>query len=307
MGVRYTQEQRDWVRERYPDASRTVAELAFEFEEAFGLPMSRSRLSDLAHRVGAKRDSGYIRYTPEMDGFLRGFIPGHSESEIRDAFRERFGIELNKSRIQNARTRLGVRSGTVGGRFEPGCVPANKGRTWEEQGISPEAQERMRSTCFKKGSEPLNGQNVAIGSERVTRDGYIEVKVKRFSDRPCANKCWRMKHHLVWEEANGCPVPPSTMIVFADGDKGNLDPGNLVAVPRRIWATISHTSIPYSDAETLRTAMAIAEVVSAAHGASMRPRECKSCGAGFSPRFARQRTCDACLGRRSGKTRKETA
>lgn len=28
-----------------------------------------------------------------------------------------------------------------------------------------------------------------------------------------------------------------------------------------------------------------------------RPRECRRCGAEFAPRYARQRTCDACLGR----------
>ena len=145
---------------------------------------------------------------------------------------------------------------------------------------------------------PHNALEKPIGTERVSRDGYVEVKV---ADRPSRQDCndnWRMRHHLVWEEANGEPVPPHTVIVFADGDKRNFDPGNLVAVPRRQWAVISHQGIPYWDAESLMTAVNIAKLQGMKNDVEKRPRECKACGSKFEPRYARQRTCDACLGRK---------
>lgn len=235
------------------------------------------------------------RYTEEENAFLREFIPGHSEGEIADAFEERFGIRLKRCQVKNRKTALRVTSGTHGGRFKKGLVPANKGKTWDEMGISPEAQARSRATCFKKGDEPVTGRSIPIGTERVSRDGYIEVKVKRFSDRPCANKCWRMKHHLVWEEFNGRHVPPNTMIVFADGDKRNFDPENLIAVPRSIWAVISHDHIPFHDRYSLEAAVALAELKRGIHRRRCENHTCRSCGCSFRARYPNQKTCEKCL------------
>lgn len=297
MNSRYTPEMDAWLAERYPAAPNR--ELAEEFEEAFGQPITVCQLSCWANSRGVRKPRK-VEWDAEKEDFLRGFVPGHTEDEIREAFLARFGIELTESQIGNAKTRLGVRSGTTGGRFEKGHVSHNKGRSWDEQGIPPEKRERMLSTCFKAGSEPVNGQRIPIGSERVGKDGYIQVKVRTRSPVPCANKCWRPKHHLVWEEANGQEVPPKTMIVFADGNKRNFDPGNLVAVPRRLWAVIARQKIAYADREGLETAMALAELKSRIRDRRCRERPCRRCGATFAPRHPNQRTCDACLEARRG-------
>lgn len=111
------------------------------------------------------------------------------------------------------------------------------------------------------------------------KDGYVWVKVK---DTPQAqvpgsfNDNFRLLHHVVWERANGRPVPPHTMIVFADRDKRNFDPGNLVAVPRDLWTFISLRSIKYYDAESLRTAMAVARLDRARCEAQRRRKEAKA-------------------------------
>lgn len=227
---------------------------------------------------------------------MRGYIPGHTESEIRAAFSEKFGIVLTESQIGNTKVRLGIKSGTHGGRFARGHATHNKGRKQSEW-MTPEQIERTCATRFSKGHEPSQGQAIPVGSERISKGGCIEVKVRRFSNRPCANKCWRMKHHIVWEEANGRPVPPHTVIVFADGDKRNFDPDNLVAVPRSIWVTIKGKHIPYYDRESLLIAVDIAKLRSGIFDAQTRPRACRKCGNEFKPRFEGQRTCDCCLGR----------
>lgn len=108
---------------------------------------------------------------------------------------------------------------------------------------------------------------------------------------------YRMKHHVAWEEANGRPVPPGAQIVFADGDKRNFAPANLVAVPRELWAVIARKGIPFWDAESLGAAQNVARLVLAKARAERRPRPCGRCGREFEPRFKHQRTCDACLGR----------
>lgn len=290
---RKTPEEVAWLLENAP--LHAQGETLRLFAERFGWAPSKASLASWMHDRGVKPPNSPMRWTSEMDAYFREIVPGRSEAEIAELFEARFGVRLTPGRIGNRKTRLGVRSGTVGARFEPGRTPSNKGRTWDEMGVPPEAQARIRSTCFKAGDEPPNGANVPVGTERLSKEGYFEVKVKRFSDRPGANKCWRMKHHLVWEEANGRPVPPSSMIVFADRDKGNLDPSNLVCVPRAEWATICKLGLAYRDRDSLEAAILTARLVRKTHDLELSERRCTACGGTYKPTSKNQRRCRACI------------
>lgn len=231
---------------------------------------------------------------PEYDEFLREVIPGHQESEIRTAFAERFGIVLTESQIGNRKHTLGIKSGTHGGRFKDGTAPNNKGKRWKDF-MPTESQERCRATQFEKGAFPHN--TAPLGAERVTKDGYIEVKVAMSPSGRKSHDNWVAKHRLVWERTHGQPVPDGCIVVFADGDKSNFDPDNLVLETRAQHCAITAHRIDYADAETHATACAIAELSLAIGKASKHERKCKMCGRAFRPRFSRQRTCDICLGR----------
>lgn len=247
-----------------------------------------------------RKDRGHVDWAghPEYDEFLAGFIPGHTEREIASAFEERFGIRLTRSQVKNAKQRTGVRSGTVPSRFEKGHVPANKGRTWDEMGIPEETRERMRRGQFKPGALPHNALGLPIGSERVVGGGYIEVKVaERPSGRGPAHDNWVPKQRLVWEEANGRELSADEIVVFADGDNRNFDPGNLVAMTKAEHAVIVRQGLSYADRATCETARTIARLKMAAAGAELRPRRCGECGREFRLRFKGQRRCDRCLGR----------
>lgn len=299
MNRKYTQAEIDWLRENYHVGS--VQDTVNAFEKEFGYMPKRYGIQTLASKLGLKKDAtlAHHKWTAESEAWFREFVPGHSEREISAEHERLFGIPLTESQISNAKYRLGVKSGTHGGRFEKGMIPHNKGKSWDEQGISPESQARMRATCFKNAH--VNGfaakNRREIGFERISKDGYIEVKVHD-GLQETKNCNFRMKHHLVWEEANGRPIPPGHHIVFADGDKMNLDPANLVAVPRSLWATIVHKKLQYHDAESLRACMNVAKLTSAVYEARMAERECQKCGRTFKPRYPHQRTCDNCLERR---------
>ena len=291
----WTPEEEAWLREAYP--THHNAELARMHAERFP---DRPRRTDKAINSRAKvwnlrKAEGFVRnppvfWTPEKDEWFRAFVPGHHESDISAEHERLFGTPLTASQIGNRKAALGVKSGTVGGRFRKG----------EAHGFKDEAHRRAfleagKATRFKKGEpQRRKGWVKPVGHERVNVEGYVEVKVSDgLQERPNCN--YRMKHHVVWERAHGGPVPPNTMIVFADRDKRNFDPDNLVAVPRSLWAVISRPGIPYHDAGSLGVAVNIARVRSAANGAACRPRTCWSCGATFGPRYPGQRTCDACL------------
>lgn len=197
--------------------------------------------------------------------FLRSFVPGHTWRETAEAFAAEFGWEPTKSQLHNARKYYGIQAGIKGG-ARKGNVPGNKGKSWDDLGIDPGTRERMSKTQFKVGNVPKQGMRFRVGDERTDKEGYAWVKVcesgrdSKASDRRKGLRCWRLKHHLVWEAVRGEPVPPDCSVVFADRDRANFDPENIVAVPKGILSTMNIMGMRYYDRESLEACMRMAKI-----------------------------------------------
>lgn len=119
----------------------------------------------------------------------------------------------------------GYTPGAKRNQYRKGHVPANKGL--RRPGWGPG---RMKATQFKPGVR----QGVAvklykpIGSERVSKDGYLERKIHDGMPRQSR---WRAVHLVLWESERG-PVPQHHAICFVNGNKADIRIENLVAVPR---------------------------------------------------------------------------
>jgi hypothetical protein len=111
-----------------------------------------------------------------------------------------------------AKTSVKLKENSKLHRYAKGHVPANKGKK-----VAVSTYNKCAPTMFKKGNKPHNYK--PVGSERVTKDGYLERKVAE-------PKTWRAVHVLVWEEANG-PVPAKHKIVFKDNNQLNYELTNL--------------------------------------------------------------------------------
>lgn len=306
----WTPEQEAYLREIYPDTPND--EVVRLMDERFGTHRTRDSVMHHARAMGIGKSDTFKKpqpcwfWTDEKIAWFREFVPGHHEHEISAEHERLYGTPLTASQIGNAKAKFGVKSGTVGGQLRKGNVPWNKGRTWDECGISAESRERILKTAFKPGEVHLaTNRDHPLGYTRIGKDGYLEVKVRDSRidgpqrQRPgCYNENFRFVHHVVWEEANGEPVPPHTMIVFADHDKRNFDPGNLVAVPRSLWSIISREHWSYRDRESLEACMNLAKLGRAVYALKCHPRDCRACGETFAPRYPHQRTCDACLAKR---------
>ena len=60
-----------------------------------------------------------------------------------------------------------------------------------------------------------------VGTERRAHSGkYVFIKTAE-------PNTWKLKHHLIWEEANG-PIPAGHIIAFTDGNSHNLALDNLI-------------------------------------------------------------------------------
>ena len=183
---------------------------------------------------------------PEYVDFMMGFIPGHSETEIREEFNKRFGIILSEGQIGNFKHNHNIKSGTVGGRFEKGRESHNKGKK-----VSKEMYEKMKPTMFKKGDIPKNHREV--GSERINVDGYVEIKVAE------PNK-WVSKSRLVYEKAHNVKLTSNDAIIFLDGNKLNLEVSNLYKLTRAGLARYNQDHLYTNDQQISKAAAQIADI-----------------------------------------------
>lgn len=74
---------------------------------------------------------------------------------------------------------------------------------------------------FKKGCLPHNTKY--DGHERVTKDGYIEIRI--------AKGDYRLKHLYLWEQLNG-PLPKGSCLKCLDSNKHNTSPDNWKLITR---------------------------------------------------------------------------
>ena len=272
---RYTEEQEGWLRDNY--GRGTVRDTLDAFEARFGWRPSSGALYQKAHKMRLEKAVGEadraaraqvrMRWSsPECAEMREWMLENDSTEGVQatiDAFEARFGIRLCRSQVTLFRSSHGT----------------------------------------QKRSPRRPAEGLPVGTERKGRGGLVKVKVRAHPDVPCSKDNWRYKHHLAWEEANGRPVPEGCAIVFADGDPGNCDPGNLVAVPKRYAGQLNNPRLPgYGDAETLRACVALADLRSAVGAAEKgSPRRCGVCGATFTPTEKQRgyrrgvQTCPACL------------
>ncbi|MEC0935440.1 HNH endonuclease signature motif containing protein [Bacillus atrophaeus] len=183
------------------------------------------------------------RYSAEEKEFIKNNVKGRSNAKLLKMFNDRFGLNLTKSQIAAFKKNNRLSSG-LDGRFKSGHVPFNKGK----KGLVCGGKE----TQFKKGQRALNYR--PIGSERVSVDGYIEIKIANPGK-------WRMKHLVLWEEANG-PVPKGHCLLFLDGNKLNVTLDNLQLITRSQLIRMNQNGLISKDADLTKTGTVIAEILS---------------------------------------------
>lgn len=195
----------------------------------------------------------FHRFTEEEKEFLKQNVKGISNKELTERFNTQFGTELTIAQIKNAKKRCGITSGLTGW-FEKGNTPMNKGLKWDEY-MSKEGQQIALKTTFKKGSIPPNRRE--IGSQRVDRDGYLEVKIGNPG-------IWKHMHKIVWEETNG-PVPKGHKIIFLDRNKRNFDISNLALVSNSEELIMNRNHLFSNNSECTKSGALIAKVIDTAN------------------------------------------
>lgn len=132
--------------------------------------------------------------------------------------------------------------------FQKGQTAFNKGMKQEEY-MSEETIERTKATRFQKGQHPASYR--PIGSRRISKDGYVEIKV---SD----NK-WRQEHCIVYEEKYG-PTPRGCIIIHLNKDKLDNDIDNLMMISRAENAYMNRNNLWSTDRCLTQLCLSIAKL-----------------------------------------------
>jgi hypothetical protein len=150
--------------------------------------------------------------TKEHIDFLRENAPGRSFVELTEMFNACFGTDVKVTNLSKWCGNRMIGNGRDT-RFYKGMTSHNKGKKnrWA-----------VSSTCLKKGNIPHTHK--PVGSETVHADGYTYVKIAE-------RNVWREKHCIVYETAHG-QIPAGHIVIFADGDRTNFKPDNLVCISR---------------------------------------------------------------------------
>ena len=167
------------------------------------------------------------KWTDEEKRIVREMYPDHLASEIAamigktvsgvQQMARSMGVRASKERVAETGRRTAQNPNSIASRFGKGHVSWNNGKK-----MDPEVYERIKHTMFKKGHVSANRR--PVGSERVSVDGYVEVKVAE------PNK-WRLKHRVMWEAADG-PIPAGHNVQFRNGNSQDVRLENLFLISR---------------------------------------------------------------------------
>lgn len=182
--------------------------------------------------------------TDEQETLMKELVPGRTAEELTDAVNEMLDTDFTISQITALKARRKWKSG-VDRTFKKGEKAWNKGMKGLNLGGD--------AGWFKKGNKPP--QYLPIGTEKVTKDGYIKVKIAHPST-------WDMKQRLVWEKYHG-EIPDGHVIIFKDKDIKNLDIDNLLMVSRQQLAVMNKKGLLTGDKSLVASAVELSNLIMA--------------------------------------------
>lgn len=192
-------------------------------------------------------------FTNEQIEFIRKIAKGKDTRTITELVNNKFGLNLKISQIQSCKSNHNIKS-DIDCRFKKGNIPTNKGK---KGSMNPEQYEKCKATMFKKGNIPPNRKE--IGSERIDKNGYIEIKIQDGK----LNKNWIKKHRYIYEQANG-KIPKGHKVIFADGNNRNFNINNLILVTNAEELIMNKRKLIGKDPDLTKTGAIIAKVLNKA-------------------------------------------
>lgn len=164
-------------------------------------------------------------FTDEQEKFIKENVKGTLTADLTDLVNETFGTSYTVSQVRNLKNRRRWSSGLTT-HFKKGHKPFNKGLKQTDY-MTAEQIDKTKATKFKKNSVPPNWKE--IGSTRLSKGGYLEIKVSDLN----GNKNYKSYHRLIYEKHHGVKIKEDEAVVFLDQNKMNFNIDNLKLVKQR--------------------------------------------------------------------------
>ena len=190
---------------------------------------------------GSKNKRSQHKWSEEEKEYLKNIVKGHTYKEITVLMNNEFKYQFTEGQIKGALNRYKLKTG-LNGNFKKGSTPWNKGL---------KGYMGANKTSFKKGTTPP--QYRPVGSERINKEGYLEVKIAD------PNK-WELKHRYIYKKYYG-DIPKGHNVIFADTDKTNLNIDNLILVSKSEMLILNRNKLIYEDNELTKVGVNIAKVI----------------------------------------------
>lgn len=172
-------------------------------------------------------------------------------------FNNHFKLNIKESTIKAYKNNHRLRSG-YNCCFYKGQTPHNKGKK-----MSSEIYEKCKGTMFKKGQTPINHRE--IGSERITKDGYIEVKTAE-------PNIWELKHDIEYEKHYG-KIPKGCVVTMLDKNRQNTHISNLQLITRSELLIMNERKLYSNDKELTEVGINVAKMIDSKNKAKRKIKE----------------------------------
>ena len=190
---------------------------------------------------GSKDKKPQHKWTDEEKEYLASIVKGSTYKEITEKMNDKFEYNFSEEQVKGMMYRNKLTTGT-GGYFK-------KGSTHWKKGLK--RYMGANKTSFKKGTIPPN--QVPIGTESITKGGYIKVKVGE------PNK-WKLKQRYIYEQHYG-EIPNNCNVIFADKNIRNFDINNLILVSKAEMLILNNNKLIFEDKELTKVGVNIAKVI----------------------------------------------
>lgn len=233
MAAKYTDEQVEWLFENclYYNSYRILRK---DFNERFGTAKSVQAIQQYITKklnIHLKTEKTSEHFTEEQEEWLKNnydLYPTYRELAVE--FNRIFHRDKSANSIrEKCNKNLGLTGMLNEGRYVTGHI---------------------KEQC-------------PIGTIRKSSNGYIYVKVKDNKDSHIsgyAEPYWLPIQKKIWQDHYG-EVPEDKMVIFLDGNRENLDIGNLYCIDRKISACMAKNNWYTNSREHTLTAIVLCELL----------------------------------------------
>lgn len=255
--IKWTKKQIEYLKEI--SEGKFDQEITDLINKKFGTNYTKGAIASQRKKQHIKSTADWKKkYSQEVIDFMIKNYQGKDNIELADMLNEKFGLDTNGDKVcmlkANLIRRYGInlRTGINRGCYKKGNIPVNKGT----KGMFNVGGNK---TSFKKGHKSANADE--IGTEKIKYSkgdeiGYLYVKICDGKGQ----KNWMPKHRLIYEKENG-PIPKGHKVIFADGNRNNFDPDNLILVSNSEELILNRQKLITDDREMTKTGVLIAKVI----------------------------------------------